>query len=81
MSCGTGLKTKERSIVEQATNGGKSCEGHSIETGLCKQKDCFGMLTLPIVLTLSNGWKRLILEIKFSSTIKTWITIFSFDIN
>ena len=43
MSCGTGLKTKERSIVEQATNGGKPCEGHSIETELCKLKDCFGM--------------------------------------
>ena len=33
----------ESSIVEQATNGGKACEGQSIETALCKLNDCFGM--------------------------------------
>ena len=36
MSCGAGLKTKERLIVKQAANGGKACEVHTI-------KDCFGM--------------------------------------
>ena len=47
MSCGTGSRTKERSIVEQAVNGGKACEGNSIETGVCNLEDCVGMYMLP----------------------------------
>ena len=40
MSCGTGSRTKARLIIEQAVNGGKACEGNSVETGVCKLKDC-----------------------------------------
>ena len=47
MSCGTGSRTKERSIVEQAVNGGKACEGNSIENGVCNLKVCVGMYMLP----------------------------------
>ena len=71
MSCGTGLKTKERSIVEQATNGGKSCEGHSIETVLCKQKDCFGMF----IVYVTSSFKTL----EWMKTFNLNYKVFSYD--
>lgn len=39
-SCGTGRKTRQRRVLQEATHGGVTCEGDIYEVGNCSTKAC-----------------------------------------
>ena len=49
-TCGTGSKTRYRSIVLKASYGGKNCSGVTEMTISCRERPCAGMLILSISL-------------------------------
>ena len=45
-TCGTGSKTRHRSIVLKPSYGGKNCSGATELTISCRERPCAGMLVL-----------------------------------
>ena len=39
-TCGTGTRKRERTVIQEAKNGGKECKGLSIETDNCTLPSC-----------------------------------------
>ena len=42
-SCGEGIKTKSRSVIQNAMNGGKECPGANEMVDACKLELCPGI--------------------------------------
>ena len=43
-TCGWGIKTSEKTVSQQALNGGKECFGDALQTQKCKLRDCPGTI-------------------------------------
>ena len=42
LTCGGGMRTSSRTIVEEAMNGGKECVGKNVRAEKCSTKPCPG---------------------------------------
>ena len=42
VSCGSGTQQRKRMVLQEATNGGKACQGSSKETRTCSKQRCPG---------------------------------------
>ena len=65
-SCGWGVKTSERKIIEASSHGGKDCVGKATRTEKCNYQPCAG--TMKVVFNKKRFiWDKIVSPISMQS--------------